>query len=67
MSYSLPSQNYTTPLSRLTLYLVKIIPHLYHVLLFTAIWHEVDSVFYCRWSDMLEAGGIECILLLISF
>ena len=35
MSYSLPSQHYTTPLSCLTLYLVNIIPHLYHVLLFT--------------------------------
>ena len=35
MSYSLPSQHYTTPQLRLTLYLVNIIPHLYHVLLFT--------------------------------
>ena len=34
---------------------------------FGVIWHEVYSGFYFRWSDMLEVGGIERILVLISF
>ena len=35
--------------------------------IFGVIWHEVYSVFYCWWSDMLEAGGIERISVLITF